>query len=49
MTPRPPAGLDDALHALAALPFGPVILWVVGAGLVIYGLFCFARARYARM
>jgi len=26
-----------------------VILWVVGAGLALYGLFCFARARYARM
>ncbi|MHC2999128.1 DUF1206 domain-containing protein [Microbacterium sp. HJ5] len=42
-------GLDAAVHALAELPFGPVILWVVGLGLVIYGLFCFARARYARM
>ncbi len=42
-------GLDAALHTLAALPFGPVILWVVAAGLIIYGLFCFARARYARM
>lgn len=42
-------GLDAALHSLAALPFGPIILWTVGAGLVIYGLFCFARARYARM
>jgi membrane protease YdiL (CAAX protease family) len=42
-------GLDAALHALAELPFGPIILWVVGAGLIIYGLFCFARARYARM
>jgi hypothetical protein len=47
--PETAGGLDDALHALAALPFGVVILWVVGAGLVIYGLFCFARARYARM
>ena len=42
-------GLDDALHTLAELPFGTVILWVVGAGLIIYGLFCLARARYARM
>lgn len=42
-------GLDAALHALVELPFGPVILWIVGAGLVIYGLFCFARARYAKM
>ncbi|MDY0908576.1 DUF1206 domain-containing protein [Microbacterium sp. CFBP9034] len=47
--PESAGGLDAALHALAELPFGPVILWVVGAGLVLYGLFCFARARYARM
>lgn len=47
--PESAGGLDDALHALAALPFGPIILWIVGAGLIIYGLFCFARARYARM
>jgi len=47
--PETAGGLDAALHALAALPFGAIILWVVGAGLVIYGLFCFARARYAKM
>jgi hypothetical protein len=47
--PEQAGGLDAALHTLAGLPFGPVILWIVGAGLVIYGLFCFARARYARM
>ncbi|GAA1973604.1 DUF1206 domain-containing protein [Microbacterium pumilum] len=47
--PETAGGLDAALHTLAALPFGAAILWVVGAGLVIYGLFCFARARYARM
>ena len=45
--PETAGGLDAALHTLAGLPFGPVILWIVGAGLVIYGLFCFARARYA--
>ena len=47
--PAKAGGLDAALHSLAALPYGPVILWIVGAGLVIYGLFCFARARYAKM
>jgi hypothetical protein len=47
--PHKAGGLDAALRALAALPFGAVILWIVGAGLVIYGVFCFARARYARM
>jgi hypothetical protein len=47
--PEAAGGLDSALHSLAALPFGTVILWIVGAGLILYGLFCFARARYARM
>ncbi|WP_314505646.1 DUF1206 domain-containing protein [uncultured Microbacterium sp.] len=47
--PETAGGLDAALHALAALPFGAVILWIVGIGLVLYGLYCFARARYARM
>lgn len=47
--PETASGLDGALHALAALPFGTFILWLVGAGLIVYGLFCFARARYARM
>jgi lysylphosphatidylglycerol synthetase-like protein (DUF2156 family) len=47
--PQKAGGLDSALRTLATLPFGAVILWVVGAGLVIYGIFCFARARYARM
>lgn len=47
--PEAAGGLDAALHTLAQLPLGPLILWVVGGGLIIYGLFCFARARYARM
>lgn len=42
-------GLDAALKSLSDLPFGVVILWIVGAGLVVYGIFCFARARYAKM
>ena len=45
--PEAAGGLDAALRTLAGLPFGAVILWVVGAGLALYGLFCFARARYA--
>ena len=47
--PETAGGLDAALRTLAGLPFGPVILWIVGGGLILYGLFCFARARYARM
>ncbi|WP_442577051.1 DUF1206 domain-containing protein [Microbacterium sp. F51-2R] len=47
--PQTAGGLDGALHTLVGLPFGPIILWIVGAGLALYGIFCFARARYARM
>lgn len=47
--PETAGGLDAGLRALAGLPFGAVVLWVVGAGLVLYGLFCIARARYNRM
>jgi Domain of Unknown Function (DUF1206) len=47
--PQAAGGLDSAVRTLAGLPFGPIILWIVGIGLILYGLFCFARARYARM
>lgn len=47
--PETAGGLDAGLRTLAELPFGAAILWAVGAGLILYGLFCFARARYARM
>jgi hypothetical protein len=47
--PATAGGLDAALHSLVALPMGPVILWIIGAGLIIYGIFCFFRARYAKM
>lgn len=47
--PNTAGGIDSALRTLAGLPFGQVVLWLVGAGLVVYGVFCFARARYAHM
>ncbi len=47
--PRRAAGLDAALHGLLLLPWGRVALWCVAAGLVVYGLFCITRARFARM
>ncbi len=47
--PEKARGLDAALRSMAELPFGRVLLWLVGAGLVIYGVYCFARARYARL
>lgn len=37
-------GLDSAVRTLAVLPLGPLLLWVVGVGLILYALFCFSRA-----
>lgn len=47
--PSEATGLDGALKALVDLPFGRVILAVVALGLVAYGVYCFARARYAQL
>jgi hypothetical protein len=43
------SGLDGALTALASLPAGTVVLLAVGVGLACYGVYSFARARYARL
>jgi hypothetical protein len=40
-------GLDGALQALLALALGPLLVAVVGAGFVAYGIFCLFRARFA--
>jgi hypothetical protein len=47
--PKNGSGLDGALKALTTLPFGQIILVVVGAGLIAYGFYSFARARLARL
>jgi len=47
--PSQSTGLDGALHSLAALPFGVAVLILVGLGLIAYGLYCFFRARFARL
>jgi hypothetical protein len=47
--PSEATGLDGALKALVALPLGMVILTVVALGLIAYGIYCFARAKYARL
>jgi hypothetical protein len=39
-------GLDGALQKLASQEFGPLLLGVVAAGLIAYGLFYFVRAAY---
>ncbi|MEV7130195.1 DUF1206 domain-containing protein [Streptomyces sp. NPDC093260] len=42
-------GLDDTLRSLADTPFGPWLLVLVAAGLVLFGLFSFALARWRRV
>ena len=45
--PREAIGLDGALHKLAIASYGPYLLGVTAAGLVLYCLYCFVDARYA--
>jgi hypothetical protein len=47
--PQRAEGLDAALKALAAQPFGTYLLGLVGIGLASYGVFCFFDARYHRV
>jgi len=43
------AGLDGALKSLTELPFGVALLAIVALGLILFGVYCFARARLARL
>lgn len=47
--PGQAGGLDEALTSLVGLPAGVVLLTFVAVGLIAYGLFCFARARWPRL
>ena len=42
-------GLDDTLRSFADTPFGPWLLMLVAAGVVLFGLFSFALARWRRV
>ena len=42
-------GLDGALKALRDQPLGTTLLTLVALGLIAYGCYSFARARYARL
>jgi len=44
--PGEAVGLDGALQKLAHQTFGPVLLGLVAAGFVIYGLFYLVKAAY---
>ncbi|MDJ0334036.1 DUF1206 domain-containing protein [Salinibacterium sp. G-O1] len=47
--PSQAAGLDGSLKTLAELPLGQVILGIIGLGFMAYGVYCFVRARIARL
>lgn len=47
--PQQARGLDGALAALAAQPWGWAVLGLVALGLVAYGLYLLVEARYRRM
>ncbi|PVU81186.1 hypothetical protein DDP54_17795 [Cellulomonas sp. WB94] len=47
--PDKAGGLDGALKTLRDQPFGPVLLTLVGLGLVAFGLYGLAEARYRRV
>lgn len=42
-------GLDGALRTFKEAPFGPFLLTLVAIGIAAYGVYSFARARYARV
>lgn len=47
--PNATGGIDRALLALVALPYGAVLVNGIGLGLIVYGLYMFARTARARM
>lgn len=47
--PEKASGLDVALRTIGAQPFGAFLLTATGVGFAAYGVYSFARARYARM
>ncbi|MDT5366409.1 MAG: hypothetical protein QOC62_840 [Mycobacterium sp.] len=47
--PNTATGLDGALKTLGAQPYGAALLIGAGAGIITYGLYSFAMARYTKM
>jgi Domain of Unknown Function (DUF1206) len=47
--PGAATGLDGALRAFAGLPFGRVVLALIGAGWIASGVYSILRARLARL
>jgi hypothetical protein len=47
--PSKSKGMDDTLRSFAHTPAGPWLLVVVAAGLILFGVFSFASARWRRL
>ena len=47
--PNEPIGLDAALRRVATGSHGPLVLGLIAAGLLAYGLYTFAEARYRKI
>jgi hypothetical protein len=47
--PRDAIGLDGALSQVSHLSYGPVLLGIVAAGLIGFGLYSIADARYRKI
>ena len=47
--PSKASGLDGAIRSLVVVPFGQLILIVIGLGFVAYGVYSLLRARLARL
>ncbi|MFD6455976.1 DUF1206 domain-containing protein [Nocardia sp. NPDC055165] len=47
--PSEATGLDGAFKTLGAQPFGAALLIAAGLGIITYGLYSFAMARYTKM
>jgi hypothetical protein len=47
--PDKATGLDGALKTLGAQPYGEALLIAAGLGIITYGLYSFAMARYTKM
>jgi hypothetical protein len=45
--PQKAGGLDSALFKVLDQPFGPVLLAAIAIGIIAFGLYCFAWAKYA--
>jgi hypothetical protein len=41
-------GLSQSLHSLAGSAWGQLVLWAVGLGLLAFGVFTLAEARYRK-